>query len=64
IAVSTATAWLRLASMIGPSIVGAMIGIGLEAVFLAFGLVAAVAAVITALFATETKGRVLEEISP
>ncbi|MFD2183353.1 MFS transporter [Rhodoplanes azumiensis] len=64
IAVSTATAWLRFASMIGPSIVGAMIGIGLEAVFLAFGLVAAFAAVITAVFAIETKGRVLEEISP
>ncbi|NVO15068.1 MAG: MFS transporter [Rhodoplanes sp.] len=64
IAVSTATAWLRFASMIGPSIVGAMIGIGLDAVFLAFGIVAAIAAVITAVFAVETKGRVLEEISP
>jgi MFS transporter, putative metabolite:H+ symporter len=33
-------------------------------VFLVFGAVAAVAAVVTALFAVETKGRVLEEASP
>jgi putative MFS transporter len=64
IGVSTATAWLRLASMIGPTAVGMMIGGGLPKVFLAFGAVAALAAVITALFAVETKGRVLEEISP
>lgn len=64
LAVGTATAWLRLASMIGPSVVGLMIGAGLERVFLAFGLVAALAAIVTALFAVETKGRVLEEISP
>jgi MFS family permease len=35
----------------------------LENVFLAF-IVAALACVITALFAVETKGRVLEEVSP
>jgi MFS transporter, putative metabolite:H+ symporter len=33
-------------------------------VFVTFAGVAAVAAVITALFAVETKGRVLEEASP
>ena len=33
-------------------------------VFLLFGAVAAVAAVVTGLFAVETKGRVLEEASP
>jgi putative MFS transporter len=62
--VGVATAWLRLASMIGPSVVGLMIGGGLDNVFLAFGLIAAIAAVVTALFAVETKGRVLEEVSP
>jgi putative MFS transporter len=62
--VSTATAWLRLASMIGPTVVGMMIGGGLENVFLAFGLIAAIAAVVTAAFAIETKGRVLEDVSP
>lgn len=64
IAVGAATAWLRLASMTGPAVVGMMIAGGLGNVFLAFGIVAAVAAVITALFATETKGKILEEISP
>jgi MFS transporter, putative metabolite:H+ symporter len=70
--VGTATAWLRFASMIGPAIVGMIIGARLTpaqapdvpTVFLAFGAVAAVAAVITGLFAVETKGRVLEEASP
>jgi putative MFS transporter len=70
--VGTATAWLRFASMIGPAIVGMIIGARLTpaqipdvpTVFLAFGAVAAVAAVITGLFAVETKGRVLEEVSP
>ena len=70
--VGTATAWLRFASMIGPTVVGLMIGSrltpaqipDLPKVFLAFGAVAAIAAVITALFAVETKGRVLEEASP
>ena len=66
LAVGTASAWLRLASMIGPVLVGNMLsgGFSLAAVFLVFGLVAAAAAVITALFAVETKGRVLEEVSP
>ena len=62
--VSAATAWLRLASMIGPGAVGMMMVGGLDKVFLAFGIVAAIAAVITGLFAVETKGRVLEEVSP
>jgi putative MFS transporter len=72
LAVGTATAWLRLASMIGPTIVGWMIGTRLTPaqvpdvpkVFLAFGVVAVIAAMITGLFAVETKGRVLEEASP
>jgi MFS transporter, putative metabolite:H+ symporter len=64
VAVGAATAWLRLASMVGPTVVGIMIGSGLESVFLAFGAVAAVAALVTAIFAIETKGRVLEELSP
>src|SRR5215470_10280783 len=70
--VGTATAWLRFASMIGPTIVGMIIGARLTpaqvpdvpTVFVAFGAVAAVAAIITGLFAVETKGRVLEEASP
>jgi putative MFS transporter len=62
--VGTATAWLRLASMIGPTAVGYMIGGGLQSVFWMFASAAVVAAVITGAFAIETKGRVLEEVSP
>ena len=62
--VGTATAWLRFASMIGPTAVGYMIAGGISSVFLWFSVVAAIAAVITAAFAVETKGRVLEEVSP
>jgi putative MFS transporter len=64
IAVGTATAWLRFASILGPSIVGAIVGYGLGNVFLLFAAVAVVGAVITGLFAVETKGRVLEDVSP
>jgi len=64
IAVGAATAWLRFASMIGPTVVGLMIASGLPAVFVTFAAVAGLAAVITGLFAVETRGRVLEEASP
>ena len=64
LAVGTATAWLRFASIIGPMVVGTMIASGLPAVFLTFAVVAGIAAAITGLFAVETKGRVLEEASP
>jgi putative MFS transporter len=64
VAVGTATAWLRFASILGPSIVGLVVGSGLGKVFLMFAAVAVVGAVVTALFAVETKGRVLEDVSP
>ena len=60
--VGTATAWLRFASMIGPTAVGFMIGGGLQSVFWMFASAAVIAAVITGAFAIETKGRVLEEV--
>src|SRR5215475_1297028 len=62
--VGTATAWLRFASIIGPTVVGMMLAGGLPSVFATFATVAAVAAAITGLYAVETKGRVLEEASP
>jgi putative MFS transporter len=62
--VGAATAWLRLASMIGPTTVGFMVATGLQSVFLAFGVLAAVTAVVTAVLAIETKQRVLEDVSP
>jgi MFS transporter, putative metabolite:H+ symporter len=65
IAVGTSTAWLRLASIIGPSFVGAMLGgAGLNLVFLAFGIVGLVASLVVALFGVETRRQVLEHISP
>jgi putative MFS transporter len=62
--VGTATAWLRLASMVGPMVVGFMIATGLQSVFLGFGVLAVITAIVTALFAIETKQRILEEVSP
>jgi putative MFS transporter len=63
--VSVATAWLRIASIIGPSIIGVLVGgTGLPYVFLGFGIVALLAAIVMAAFGTETRGRTLEELSP
>jgi MFS transporter, putative metabolite:H+ symporter len=62
---ATGTAWLRIASVLGPQVFGNTVGSGsIGRAFLVFGLVALGASVVLALFATETKARVLEEISP
>jgi MFS transporter, putative metabolite:H+ symporter len=62
--VATATAWLRLASILGPTIVGTAAVFGLGFVFLTFALIGLLATVIVTLFAVETKGAMLEELSP
>ena len=60
-----ATAWLRVASMIGPFMIGAILPqAGLGTVFLVFGVAAVAGGVVAALFTLETRGRVLEEIAP
>jgi putative MFS transporter len=62
---SAASAWLRLASAVGPGIVGFLLAEkGLPSVFLLFGSVATLGGFVTCIGATETKGRLLEEISP
>jgi putative MFS transporter len=62
---ATGTAWLRLASILGPQVFGSTVGNGsIGSAFLVFGVVALGACIVVALFATETKVRVLEEISP
>lgn len=62
---SIGSAWLRVASAIGPYVVGVIVsGYSLSLAFAMFGLAALIAAVITGIFAVETKGKVLEEISP
>ncbi|MDN5362476.1 MAG: hypothetical protein PWP70_1523, partial [Moorella sp. (in: firmicutes)] len=49
----------------GPYVVGVIVsGYSLSLAFAMFGLAALIAAVITGIFAVETKGKVLEEISP
>lgn len=60
----TASAWLRVASIVGPVIVGAILGgAGISGVFLFFGLSAIAGAAIVFFFAIETRGKILEEIS-
>jgi len=60
-----ATAWLRAASVIAPSVVGYLLThSNLSAVFLMFALVSLFGAVTVGTFAVETRERVLEEVSP
>jgi putative MFS transporter len=59
------SAWLRAGSSIGPILVGSIVAdLGIRYVFAAFAAVALVGGLTTLLFAIETKGRVLEELSP
>jgi putative MFS transporter len=59
------SAWLRAGSSIGPIMVGWIVSdFGIQYVFAAFAAVALAGGVVTLLFAIETKGRVLEELSP
>ncbi len=65
LASSVGSAWLRVASALGPIVVGFVVaGYSLATAFLVFGVVLILGAAITALYGTETKGRVLEDISP
>jgi putative MFS transporter len=59
------SAWTRLGTIVGPPIVGLTLqGAGLATVFLMFAIVAIIGAVTMAFFAIETRGRLLEEMSP
>ncbi|MGO8099041.1 MFS transporter [Rhizobium leguminosarum] len=61
----TGSAWLRLGSSAGPILVGTvMSSMGIQYVFASFAAILIVGAIITMLFAIETKDRVLEELSP
>ena len=60
----TASSWLRIASIVGPVIVGMILGqAGVGAVFLFFGVIGLAGALAVVLFAIETNGKVLEEIA-
>ena len=59
------SAWLRVGSIIGPSVVGLILGVGdLSTVFLTFAVVALVGGILILMFAVETRGRVLEDVAP
>jgi putative MFS transporter len=58
-------AWLRAASVLGPYMVGWLLPTaGINSVFLMFACFALVGGLVTIAFAVETRGRVLEELSP
>ena len=62
---SMASVWVRIASAAGPIVIGLIVAQqSLAAVFLVMGIVPLVGAVVTWLFAVETRNQVLEEISP
>ena len=62
---SVASGWLRLASAIGPTIVGFMLVThGIRSLFGVFGAFALLGAGATAIGGMETRSRVLEELSP
>jgi MFS transporter, putative metabolite:H+ symporter len=59
------SAWLRAGSSIGPVLVGFVVaGVGIQFVFLVFAAIALFGGLVTARYAIETKGKVLEELSP
>ncbi len=56
---------LRAGSSIGPVLVGFIVaGVGIRYVFLAFAAIALIGGLVTTRFGIETKGKVLEELSP
>jgi len=58
-------AWLRLGGTAGPAFIGAILPLfGLRGIFAAFGCLTLVGLVVTYAFAVETKGKVLETLSP
>jgi putative MFS transporter len=59
------SAWLRAGSSLGPILVGTIVAdLGIRYVFAAFAAVALLGGLVTLRFAIETRGRVLEELSP
>ncbi len=59
------SAWLRAGSSLGPVLVGFIVaGVGIQYVFLTFAAVALMGAITIGKLGIETKGQVLEELSP
>jgi len=65
IGMTSSACWGRIASFIGPNAVGLAMGVwGLNSVFLTFAAAATVGAVVAGASLTETRHKVLEQISP
>lgn len=63
--VSIASVWVTIAGVLGPNIVGFVLSTrGLPEVFLTVAIIGILGALVVALFAVETRGRILEEVSP
>jgi putative MFS transporter len=61
----TASSFLRIASIVGPTIVGfTLSNSNVGVVFLMFGVVSLFGALVVALFTVETRGKILEVVSP
>ena len=59
------SAWLRAGSSLGPVLVGFIVaGVGIQYVFALFAVIAVIGGLTTKFFGVETKGKVLEELSP
>jgi putative MFS transporter len=66
IGVASASSMSRLASILSPTVVGALLaaGFGIESVFAMFGAAGLIGFVVMAMMGVETKQRMLEELSP
>jgi putative MFS transporter len=65
IGMTSSACWARIASFLGPNAVGFAMGTwGLSSVFVAFGIAATLGAIIAGTGMTETRHKVLEQISP
>ncbi len=65
VATSVGGSWQRVAATAGPIVIGTVLpAFGLRPVFLYFGGLAVVGALLTLVFAPETSGRRLEDVSP
>lgn len=60
-----ASAWLRIGAIVGPTLVGFILGVGnLNSVFLMFAVTGVVGGLIIVFAAIETRGRPLEQLAP
>jgi putative MFS transporter len=60
-----ASAWLRIGAIVGPTMVGWILGVSnLSSVFLMFAVAGAIGGLIIVFVAIETRGKSLEQLAP